>query len=245
MNHAPTRPTAQWVVRRGFVGGSPWPRAMAAVLVGLPLAVGLAWAMAWLQVWSPLWRALAALGLIGVLWGAAWLWRSLLASGDAAPVQLGWVGPLPGELAGPQAHADEGFAGFCVDGRPVALRCPLRWGAHLCLSWGPDGRRDWGWLQAASTPDALTLKVLLGLPVSRARAAAPMPEGREMLAAPVRSAQSVASCEAGASRPRRQTPRGRQREEEAFAPTEIMQEQQGMALESGRPHGPAGRRTER
>jgi len=237
MNHAPTRPTAQWVVRRGFIGGSPWPRGMALLLWGAPVAVWWAWACGWALslrgAVRPMVLALLALALLGVgLVGLTWRRPTRRSTS-----QLCWHGPWPGEVA------DELGSGFTVDGCPVVLHGRLRWGQHLCVSWGADGRSEWGWLKLSSDPADRALKVLMSLHRPSDLAGGSSPEESSAPSPSVRSAQSVASCASDARRPAPRSQTGGSRRKAPFASTEIMQEKQGMALEAGRPHGSPGRRT--
>ncbi len=242
-------PALTWVARPGLVAGSPWPRATALLLYGLPALVCLAWAAAWLGLSEVL--APVAVALAASAWG--WLnWRRSAASQEqeASPVAtLSWLGPWPGlpaprerrskptstgaRFERPGSSPERPAPGFQLDGKAVWPRLRLQWGPHVCLQCSD---RHWVWLTLRDRQAGRALRVLLRT-VSQ-----PRPESTSQAAGRHAggSADAMASCEAwdaALARRRAQAEADMDAARDDFPATAIMKYDSGTELEPRRPHG--------
>ncbi|MEY2842830.1 MAG: hypothetical protein RI920_867 [Pseudomonadota bacterium] len=239
-----------WTLRPGFIAGSPWPRAAALILLGLPALVVLAWIAAWMGAMPAL--LLGAIAL-AVSLGAWTRQRRLQAMAPAATQGqvLSWQGLWPGQPARPAMRskagqkvlqparpgtlAEEPAAGFQLGGETVWPRIRLQWGPHICLQCTD---RHWAWLSLRDHPADRALRVLLRTLSAPAPDASPKASKVHAGSSP----DAMASCEAWETAVAR---RRAQAEAEAhadevrddFPATAIMKYDTGTELEPRRSHG--------
>jgi hypothetical protein len=236
-----------WTVRPGFIAGSPWPRAAACILLGLPALVVLAWIAAWMGGMTALLLGAIALAVSVGAWTRQRRQTGLV---PAAARTLSWHGPWPGQPAHParrgravqrvtrsasHTQAEESGAGFQLGREVIWPRIRLQWGPHLCLQCTD---RHWAWLTLRDLPADRALRVLLRTLSAPAPDASP--KASKVHAGG--SADAMASCEAWETAVAR---RRAQAEAEAhadevrddFPATAIMKYDTGTELEPRRSHG--------
>ncbi len=249
-----------WTLRPGFIAGSPWPRAVALILLGLPALVVLAWLAAWMGAMLAL--LLGAIALAVSL--GAWTRQRRLQAMSPAATQgqvLSWQGPWPGQPARramrsragqkvlrparPGTLAEEPAAGFQLGGETVWPRIRLQWGPHICLQCTD---RHWAWLSLRDHPADRALRVLLhtlSVPAPDSSHKSTSHKSTSPIASRVHAGSSLdamASCEAwetAVARRRAQAEAEAHADEERddFPATAIMKYDPGTELEARRPHG--------
>jgi hypothetical protein len=250
---AQAEPLLIWTLRPGFIAGSPWPRAAALILLGLPTLVVLFWVAAWLGAMPALLLGAIVLAVFGGVWSRQQQLASLAPLAANPPVLI-WQGPWPGQAVraaraasggravraaqpttGCGTDADTSAVGFLCDGQPVWPRIRLQWGAHLCLQCTD---RDWAWLTVRDHPADRALRVLLHTLSVPGADSTPQAAGSHTGG----SVDAMASCEAwdvAVARRRAQAQAkatgGEARDD--FPATAIMKYDTGTELEPRRPHG--------